>query len=1101
MDESIQQEPDGHYVTALPFKNTHRSMPSNRTQAISYAQGLKKRLLRNRDFHRMYTQCMEDTIQKGYAEMVPSEELVRTDGRMWYVPHHGVVNPNKPGKVRVVYNCPATFKGMSLNEQLLQGPDLTNGLCGVLLRWRKEPVAVNADIESMFYQVCVREEDRDMMRFLWWPNGDLDGDLVEYRMKVHMFGAVSSPSCANYVLRKIGENCVEESPEVAEAINNSFYVDDMLKAFPSEEEAIQTSLRIKDTLLAGGFNLTKWTSNSRRLIEAIDPEDRSKEIKKLDIDYDSLPVERALGVTWDVETDKLGFSSKDVDKSPTRRRILAVVASVYDPLGIVAPYVLKAKGILQNLCQKKIGWDEEIPQDQRNLWNQWLGDLPRIKEVQLDRCFKSAAVLPPQQVQLHHFADASEKGYGTVTYLRYVNRAQIHCSFVIAKSRVAPLKKVSIPRLELTAATMMIRINNMLMKELQMHIDDVYFWTDSQIVLRYIMNESSRFQTFVANRVEVIRDGSDVSQWNYVPTQINPADDCSRGLSLEKLLNSEAWFRGPKFLWNENDSWPRYPPIKPEALSSEDPEVKKAMQVSYMVDVDISNTSDDPVNMLITYYSSWIKLKRAVAWLLRLKSILNHRAKCGKASQPKQSRELTIDELAKAEVAILRVIQQQAFPNEMKACQDHVNENTKKPISKSSSILSLDPVLTDDGLLRVGGRLRNAPIDHQAKHPVILPTDCHVSNMIIRHTHETINHEGRNHVLGELRQRYWIINASAAVRKLVRSCVTCRKYQAKSGVQKMADLPTCRLQPNEPAFSQTGVDYFGPIPVKVGRTTKKRYGVLFTCFTSRAIHIEVAETLDTSSCINAIRRFISRRGPVKEMHSDNGTNFIGANNELKSALQEIDQETMQRFGTNHGFKWSFNVPAASHHGGVWERQIRTVKKILQAILTEQHIKVTTSDEQLYTLLCEVESTINSRPLTKASDDPTDLDVLTPNHLLHMKTPENLPPGTFVEKDLYARKRWRQIQFLADLFWKRWIKDYLPSLQSRQKWLQPDRNLKPGDIVLIVDQTAPRNSWPMGRVEQTYVGSQGQVRSASVKTKSATLTRPITKLCLILEAET
>ena len=338
----------------------------------------------------------------------------------------------------------------------------------------------------------------------------------------------------------------------------------------------------------------------------------------------------------------------------------------------------------------------------------------------------------------------------------------------------------------------------------------------------------------------------------------------------------------------------------------------------------------------------------------------------------------------------------------MKACQDHVNENTKKPISKSSSILSLDPVLTDDGLLRVGGRLRNAPIDHQAKRPVILPKDCHVSNMIIRHTHETINHQGRNHVLGELRQRYWIINASAAVRKLVRSCVTCRKFQAKSGVQKMADLPTCRLQPNEPAFSQTGVDYFGPIPVKVGRTTKKRYGVLFTCFTSRAIHIEVAETLDTSSCINAIRHFISQRGPVKEMHSDNGTNFTGANNELRSALQEIDQETIQRFGANHGFKWSFNVPAASHHGGVWERQIRTVKKILQAILTEQHIKVTTSDEQLYTLLCEVESTINSRPLTKASDDPTDLDVLTPNHLLHMKIPENLPPGTFVEKDLYMQ---------------------------------------------------------------------------------------------------
>jgi transposase InsO family protein len=457
--------------------------------------------------------------------------------------------------------------------------------------------------------------------------------------------------------------------------------------------------------------------------------------------------------------------------------------------------------------------------------------------------------------------------------------------------------------------------------------------------------------------------------------------------------------------------------------------------------------------------------------------------------------------MQEAEVAILRFVQHEAFQKEITALQRCTHEPEKITISKSSKISNLDPVLGDDGLLRVGGRLRNAPIAQEAKHPVILPSDCHISSIIIRHIHEAANHQGRNQVLAEVRQRYWIVKANAAVRKVVRRCVTCRKYQAKSGVQKMADLPACRLQPNEPAFLQTGVDYFGPLLVKVGRTTRKRYGVLFTCFTSRAIHLEVAENLDTSSCINAIRRFIARRGPVKELHSDNGTNFVGANNELKLALQEINQETIGKFASNHGFQWSFNVPAASHHGGAWERQIRTVRKILHALLSEQHIKVTTSDEQLYTLLCEVEMTVNNRPLTKVSDDPLDLDVLTPNHLLHLKSPETLSPGTFNDKDIYAKRRWRQVQYLADIFWKRWVTEYLHTLQKRQKWLQPNRNLKVGDIVLIVDNTAPRNSWPMGRVEQVNVGSQGHVRSASVKTKSAILTRPITKLCLILEAET
>ena len=316
----------------------------------------------------------------------------------------------------------------------------------------------------------------------------------------------------------------------------------------------------------------------------------------------------------------------------------------------------------------------------------------------------------------------------------------------------------------------------------------------------------------------------------------------------------------------------------------------------------------------------------------------------------------------------------------------------------------------------------------------------------------------------------------------------------------MAELPRSRVQSDEPAFTRVGMDYFGPFEIKCGRSIRKKYGVIFTCMASRAVHIEVASSLDTSSCIDAIRRFISRRGHVKEIFSDNGINLVGAEKELKQALKELNQDQMMNFHASHGMKWNFNPPAVSHQGGVWERQIRTIRKILCAIMGEQYLKSYQNEEQLHTLMCEVEAIINSRPLTRCSDNPNDLDVISPNSLLTIKGSMTVPPGTFDPKDIYAKRRWKQMQYLADLFWKRWVREYLPSVQRRQKWLQPGRNLQVGDIVLIADETAPRRSWSMARVQEVIPDKKGFVRRAKVKTATTVLTRPVTKLCLLLEQE-
>ena len=494
-------------------------------------------------------------------------------------------------------------------------------------------------------------------------------------------------------------------------------------------------------------------------------------------------------------------------------------------------------------------------------------------------------------------------------------------------------------------------------------------------------------------------------------------------------------------------------------------------------------------------FSCWTRLRKFIAWMLRLKSNLRDACIKRRSQQTIQTSSkvtpITVDEMKTAEVEVLKIVQRSSFPREVEALLSQ-----KFAVQRSSSIYSLSPHLKD-GLICVGGRLANAPIDEQTKHQVILPCRHHVSELIIRHHHATSGHCGLEYVLSKLRKGFWIVKARVTIRRILSSCFSCKRRHGKAGEQKMADLPRDRVTPSNPPFTFVGVDCFGPFMVRRGRSTVKRYGVLFTCLTIRAVHIEIAHSLDTDSFVNSLRRFIARRGPPQEIRSDNGTNFVAGEREIRDAVRSWNQQTIHDTLLAKNVKWRFNPPSGSHHGGVWERCIRSTRKILQAILKEQTI----CDESLATLMCEVEAIMNGRPLTKVSDDPRDLEALTPNHLLLLQSGPTLPPGVFTKGDTYSRRRWRQVQYLADVFWRRWIREYLPSLQARQKWIQEHRNLQPNDIVLIVDDTAPRSSWPLGRVVEVYYNTgDGLVRSAKVKTRSSTLVRPTTKIVLLEEAE-
>ncbi|GAA6082861.1 uncharacterized protein LOC119223490, partial [Tachysurus ichikawai] len=482
-------------------------------------------------------------------------------------------------------------------------------------------------------------------------------------------------------------------------------------------------------------------------------------------------------------------------------------------------------------------------------------------------------------------------------------------------------------------------------------------------------------------------------------------------------------------------------------------------------------------------FSSWTTILKVVSRIKRL------------GSKPKQHHEyVTVKEREKAADEVIQIVQQKAFPQEIKKLQG------KKELPKSSSLFRLDPIWSE-GLLRVGGRLKQSSLCHKVKHPVILPNNSHVTKLIVSHFHTKTCHQGRGQTLNELRANgFWVIGGSRLVAKLIHTCVFCRKLRRPTERQRMAELPKEHVEASAP-FTYSGMDCFGPFIVTKARKQYKRYGLIFTCLYSRAVHIEMLEDLSTDSFINALRCFISLRGAVQQLHCDQGSNFVGARNELKEALKKCDTKLPEIFLTKKQCEFVFNAPSDSHAGGVWECQIRTVRNVLNATFAQCADRL--DDTSFRTLLYE--AIVNSRPLTvDGINDPQALEPITPNHLIMMKSKVALPtPGVFVKEDLYATKRWKRVQYLIEQFWSRWKREYLLNISMRQKWHSPQCNLKVNDIVVI----KARNHWQLGRVMETVQSSNGLVRRVGDRkphkkqdppSKPSVIERPIKKLVLLLE---
>lgn len=1057
-ESTVRVDIDGVQRYATPLLRV-KNMPclyAPKEAVLPQLRGIEKRLVKDPDLAAAYQEELAKLVQAGYVVKLSQEQVDRAK-ETWYLPHH-MVQHN--GKNRVVFNCSFSYQGHNLNELLLPGPTLGPSLLAVLLRFREHTIAISSDIRGMFHQVRLLPQDRPLLRYIW---RDMQRDRIPdvYEWQVLPFGTTCSPCCASFALQKHVIDHSQPGEDTRVSVEKSFYVDNCLQSFASPNTAKNLVDKLCSLLSSGGFELRQWASNDPSVISHLPADIQSQNSILWLREGHQDAQESTLGLHWNCQSDTLSYKRRKPDcQVPTMRSIYQTLASQYDPLGYIVPFTTRAKVIVQKLWDKRREWDDpRLPEDLLDSWKHWESELEGLQHITLPRCYCSKELDCSTSLrQLHIFCDASEKAYGSVAYLRTESpQGKVEVSFVTARSRVAPKKQQSIPRLELCAALTGAQLAKVLKAELTLPLSSVILWSDSTTVLTWLLSDSCRFKVFVGTRVAEIQDLTESDTWRYVQSSNNPADAITRGKSPSDLTKDSKWNQGPAFLRQTLTSWPEMPSL---AHVTQDSELKRSTFCG-LVTSALSLPDPHQFHTFSGYLKALIK-----------------------SSDENSPSNATAEDYKEAELTALRQIQAESFPDEV------LHLKSGKPLPSNSRLLCLAPELDNStDLIRVGGRLRQiSPLEEDNIHPIVLNPHHPLTKLIIKDYDDRLHHPGPERVFSELRRKYWVLRGRTAVRHHQRQCTECQKWRAKPHPPRMADLPPARLRIHQPAFYSTGIDCFGPYLIKVGRRNEKRWGIIFKCMTTRAVHIDLLTSLDSDSFLMSLRRFIARRGKPYEILSDQGTNFKGGEKELRNAFEALQPEIQAQLASQQ-IEFVFNPPNAPHFGGCWEREIRSLKAALQVTLGAQ----TVTEEVLRTVLIEIESILNAKPIGYTSSDIADPDPVTPNILLMGRRDASLPQVTYQDSELLSRRRWRHSQLLADHFWRQFIRNYLPSLQTRQKWMLEKDNLRVGETVMIVDHQLPRALWPVGSIVQVFPGKDNRVRSAEIKVKDRTYLRPVTKI--------
>ncbi|KAL4104092.1 hypothetical protein QTP88_019405 [Uroleucon formosanum] len=858
-------------------------------------------------------------------------------------------------------------------------------LFSILLRFRVHKYVFTGDLEKMYRQVNVSSSDCNLQRIVYRDSPE--NPVVDYRLLTVTYGTKSASFLATKCLSQLTNDT--SVPSVSRAITEDFHVDDLITGASSIDECFFMYTELCRVLNAAGMSLRKWCSNSSLLLNKIPlTQDDPSYLLRLN-DEDTIST---LGLTWHPSIDCFRFVFKNWDPpiEMSKRLLLSDISKIFEPLGLLTPVLIKGKIFLQQLWTLRLGWDSPLSTDIVSRWKQFYHQFKELEHIRVPRTILD---IDSPMIEIHGFADASQEAYGACVYIRSVAASgSITVSLAVSKSRVTPLKPTTIPRLGCPGR---------------------FYWL--KLLIMFYLNYQ---------RVAQITDLTSPSQWMHVPTSSNPADIITRGIDVQSLSHNQLWWSGPTWLSQDRKFWPERPP-----LTDEVPETRQ---------VKLVLASVLPATTLLDQYSDLMRLIRITAWLLRF---------CSHSSIPsdrchlRKMGPLIVAELSKSKTTWLLYAQKCTFHNDL----DKLSKNQQ--LSRQSQLKKLHPFIDTSGLIRVGDRLSQSNLSDSMKFPIVLPAKSRLTRLLFEYEHKRLLHIGPQRLLSHIQGTFWPIRGRIISKSVVHNCLTC--YKAKLTLQTpiMAPLPRARVT-MERSFAKTGIDFCGPINIRSGiRRVQsiKSYIAIFVCFVTRAMHLELVSDLTTNAFMTALFRFMARRGHCSHIYNDNGTNFVGAEKELRPYFKVLSgKRSIQEMVSNHGIQWHFIPPAAPHFGGLWEAAVKSAKTHLKKISGCALLNF----EEMTTLLCRIETVLNNRPLTPTSNCPSDYTALTPAHFLVGGNLLLPPEPDCPEVPLNKLKRWKLVCGMAQGFWRRWSAEYLPQLQVRGKWTKPSREIKVGDLEIL-----------------------------------------------------
>ncbi|XP_074106315.1 uncharacterized protein LOC141532055 [Cotesia typhae] len=1042
----------GRYIIRLPLLKSPDQLGDSFKPAIRCVHHLMGRLSKDARLNALYTEFMAEYINLNH--MVPTTSS--SDHTQYFLPHHGVLKEvNNQYKIRVVFNgSKPTSSGLSLNDIMHTGPKLQVNIFDVLLNSRQHHYIFITDVAKMFRQIRVHEDDQYLQQILWF---DQDGNITPFKLTTVTYGTKSAPYLAVRALLQLVEDEGHRFPLAIKPLTEGRYVDDISAGADDLDSLQQVADQVEALCKAGGFPLAKWASNHDELRQL----DHTEAILQYKIE-DPEASTKILGLYWSPISDHFSFKHSPPSSSNacTKRSILSEIAQIFDPLGFLSPLIIQAKMFMQELWLVKLSWDTPLPDNLCNKWRAFKKQLIAINIIKIPRWIHSST---HSILEIHGFSDASQLAMAAVIFLKVQpnDNTQAKVTLLCSKTKVAPLKHLTIPRLELTAAFMLAQLTTFCQKTLNLTHVPTYSWTDSSVALMWIQSHPSRWKDFVRNRVSKIQDLLPDGHWRFIPGKENPADCATRGLSTSQLKDHQLWWTGPPWLLKNSSSWPTSPTHTDADVHLEERPIKVFYSSAQPLESHWP-IMDRPIPLL--------RMLRATVICMRVRDMIKRKPRTPILHQGDSTHVLS-----------LRV---QSNKNQASWPRDH-------PFSR------LTAYCDTEGIIRVGGRLENAPTSDQQKHPAILPRDAGLTKLIISDAHRRTFHGGTQLTLAFIRQRYWVIGGRQPVRSHILRCLICARHRGLRAQQLMGQLPAPRVTPSPP-FSHTGVDYAGPVIIMAwqGRGTKtfKGWICVFVCLATSAVHLELVSNYSSSAFIAALRRFTSRRGVCTALYSDCGTTFQGANHEIRRLFAQGTQESSQILAAAsvNSISWHFNPPAAPHMGGKWEAAVKSLKHHLTRTIGES----TFTFEEFTTFLTQVEAILNSRPLEALTEDPEDLSTLTPGHFLIGRPIIAIPEPSLMDINVNRLSRWQFIQQRIQQFWTQWSSSFIQRQLAITKWQQAHYEIKIGSLVLLTDERTPPTRWPLAKVIDIHPGTDNLVRVVTIRTVNGTLTRPINKLALL-----